>query len=224
MLLTLLSHPDTIERFLKVDEIVKELILIWCSRLLSTNSLKLNNCSTSVVVLCDLKHAFSSSKIVFLLRITCNTTLLGCSSGSHVLYYSSEDCVQSLGHCPVVQIFWQALTTPGPPCFWISAGMLLSTPGWWIRHTILQHSCCFSPLGPGPDHKFPKPSDFVYNFRALMTFSCWLAIKHSFFYDNRPSTSSSMRHHWGSNCPKYFTSNDSLNHTPDATCFGSPML
>ena len=61
----------TIERSLEVDETMKELILMF--QVLSINSLKFNICS--VVLLCDIKPACSSSKIysawfTSLLRIT----------------------------------------------------------------------------------------------------------------------------------------------------------
>ena len=49
--------PDTIECFLEVDDIMKELPLMFQVLLF----LMLNFCS--VVLLCDLKHACSSSKI-----------------------------------------------------------------------------------------------------------------------------------------------------------------
>ena len=105
-------------------------------------SLKLNICS--VVLPCDSKLACSSSKICSAwftgpLRSTRRTILLGWLIElvtlsfwqSHVLPFfrrgTISDCIQFLGHHPLVQILWhmtvKASIIPGPSCFRTSAGM-----------------------------------------------------------------------------------------------------
>ena len=116
----------------------------------------------SVVLRRDLKHTGSSSRICSarltnLPRITHNMTLLGWLIRQTILSFKQScaafsrrgmisDCVLSLSHCLLVQIFChmtiKALTTPVPPYFRISPGML-SIPGdipFFSMHVTLSTS------------------------------------------------------------------------------------
>ena len=121
--------------------------IISISQMSTTNSLQLNICS--VVLQWSETYFFLFQDLfclvfAIMLRITRSITLVGRRRRLIIpLFWQSRvlpffwrgiisGCVQSLGHCPLIQIFWhttvKALMTPGPPGFRILAWML-STPG-----------------------------------------------------------------------------------------------
>ena len=123
----------------------------WCFRCFSTNNLMLNICSmvgaySSVIwnLLVPLPRSVLPGLLAYWETLVAWPYLgnksgwSSCSSDEVVCCLVFEkvgliinDSVQSLDHCPLVQIFWHTTAKtsilPGPPCFRFLARMLLQT-------------------------------------------------------------------------------------------------